>query len=139
MMGNGRQRWKMIKLDSCYGGYALIDVLMALFLFSMSFIVLYGLTETSNIKSQQATNLTKAVNIAWNTMERLSGQSWAENLAKNKCIPGDTVVGSEGLFEWAIYADWDIYPELLEVETEVKWLENGKIRSYHLGSLYYVD
>jgi hypothetical protein len=129
----------MIISDSSNGGYALIDVLMALFLFSMSFFVLYGLTEASNYKSQQASNLSEAVNIAWKTMERLSGRSWVENLAKKECIPGDIVVGSEGLFDWTIYADWDVYPELLEVETEVKWLENGKVCSYRLGSLYYVD
>jgi hypothetical protein len=129
----------MIFSDSSNGGYALIDVLMALLLFSMSFFALYGLTETSNFKSQQASNLTKAVNIAWKIMEGLSGRSWAENLAKKECIPGDAVVGSEGLFVWTIYADWDVYPELLEVETEVKWLENGKVYSYRLGSLYYVD
>lgn len=138
-MGNGRKYWKMIKPVSAYGGYALIDVLMALLIFSMSFFVLYGLTEASYIKSQQASNLTKAVNIAWKTMERLSARSWTENLTQKDCIPGDTVVGSEGLFEWTIYADWDVYPELLEVETEVKWLENGKVCSYRLGSLYYVD
>ncbi len=129
----------MNKLDGSYGGYALIDVLVALFLFSIGFFVIFGLTETGYVKSRQASNLTKAVNIAWKTMERLSGRSWADNLAENECIPGDTVVGSEGLFEWTIYADWETYPELLEVETEVKWLENGKVCSYRLESLYYVD
>lgn len=129
----------MIKSDSVHGGYVLIDVLMALFIFSMSFFALYGLTEASYYKSRQASNLSKAVSIAWKTMERLSGRSWTENLIKKECIPGDKVVGSEGLFEWTIYADWDVYPELLEVETEVKWLENGKVCSYRLGSLYYAD
>ncbi|MHB8124040.1 MAG: type IV pilus modification PilV family protein [Desulfitobacteriaceae bacterium] len=130
---------KTVNSVSCKGGYALLDVLMALFLFSISFAVLFGLTETTNIENQQSANLTQAMNIAQKSIERLAGRSWAENIANRECIPGGAVVGSEGLFDWTLYAEWDVFPELLEIQTEVKWLEKGKIRSYRLGSLYHVD
>ncbi len=112
---------------------------MALFLFSISFPILFGLTETTNLENQQASNLSQAMNIAQKSMERLAGRSWTENIANSECIPGGVVMGREGLFEWTLYAEWDTFPDLLEIETEVKWLERGITRSYRLGSLYYAD
>ncbi len=130
---------KMVSSESSNGGYALLDVLMALFLFSISFPVIFSLTETTNFQNQQVTNLTQAMIMAQRSMDRLAGRSWTENIANGECIPGGIVEGNEGFFDWAVYAQWDNYPVLLEIETEVKWLEKGKIRSYRLGSLYHVD
>ncbi len=135
----GDRRLKRVSSDSSSEGYALLDVLMAIVLFSISFPVLFGLTETTNFQNQQVANLTQAMNLAQNSMERLAGRSWTENVANGECIPGGVVMGSEGLFDWKISAEWDRFPDLLEIETEVKWLERGKIQRYHLGSLYHVD
>lgn len=136
--GAGRLHLKRVNSDSSRG-YALLDVLLALFLFSISFPALFGLTETTNFENQQASNLSQAMNIAQKSMERLAGGSWTENIANSGCILGGVVVGREGLFGWTISAEWDTFPDLLKIETEVKWLERGKIRSYRLGSLYYAD
>ncbi|HWQ89275.1 MAG TPA: hypothetical protein VN374_04815 [Desulfitobacteriaceae bacterium] len=130
---------KMLISDEGKKGYALVDVLMALFLFSISFSVVYGLTETAVSENQQTANLTQAMNIARKSMERLAERPWSENLAEGGCIPSETVTGNEGLFDWTLCAEWDEYPELLNIEIEVEWLEKGKIHSYYLGSVYYVD
>lgn len=130
---------KMLVSDKGKKGYALVDVLMALFLFSIGFSVVYSLTETAVSENQQAANLTQAMSIAQKTMDRLAVRPWSENLAEGECIPGETVTGCEGLFDWTLYAEWDEYPELLNIEMEVEWLEKGDARSYHLGSVYYVD
>jgi len=129
----------MLVSDKGKKGYALVDVLMALFLFSLGFSVLYSLTETAVSENQQAANLTQAVSIAQQTMDRLAVRPWSENLAEGKCIPAEPFTGCEGLFDWTLYTEWDENPELLNIEMKVEWLEKGDIRSYHLGSVYYVD
>jgi hypothetical protein len=129
----------MLVSDKGKKGYALVDVLMAVFLFSLGFSVVYSLTETAVSENQQAANLTQAVSIAQQTMDRLAARPWSENLAEGKCIPAETVTGCEGLFDWTLYTEWDENPELLNIEMKVEWLEKGDTRSYHLGSVYYVD
>jgi type II secretory pathway component PulJ len=125
--------------DKGWQGYALIDVLMALLLFSLSFSIVYGLTETAITQNQKAANLTQAKNIARTKLEKLAARPWSENIAAGECLPGDTVVGSEGLFAWTLYAAWEEYPELLNIEIKVEWLEGGKSRSYSWETIYYVD
>ena len=137
--GDRRLRLNRVSSEISSGGYALLDVLMALFIFSISLPVIFSLTETTNFENQQVTNLTQAMIVAQRSMDRLAGRSCPENIANGDCIPGSIVEGNEGLFDWTVYAEWDDFPVLLEIETEVKWLEKGTIRSYRLGSLYYVD
>lgn len=117
----------------------LLDVLLGLFIFSLGFAVLFGLTEEAVFEAQQASTLMEAANLAQETMDRLTTQGWSENIATGACLPGSTVEGNEGRFHWLVRSDWDDIPQLLRVGIEVSWLERGKYSIYKLESLYAVD
>lgn len=117
-------------------GFVLLDVILALFLFTVGFAALYGLSEKALSEADQALCLTEAANHAQNIMETLGAESWRDNIRRGSCIPGGEVEGSEGFFRWRVYSDWDIPDELLRVKVEVSWLEQGSIQSYTLESLY---
>ena len=120
-------------------GFVLLDVLLALFLFTLGFVALYGLSESALGEAEQALNLTQAANCAQNVMESLTAEPWMDNINKGQLIPGGEVVGQEGLFHWRVYSDWDIPNELLRVRVEVSWLEQQRVQSYELESLYAIQ
>jgi len=120
-------------------GYVLFDVLLALFLFSLGFAVLFGLTEGAIFEARQASTLMEGANLAQGKMEQLAVQVWQDNIARQACIPGGTVEGNEGKFHWLIVSDWDDIPQLLRVSVEVRWTERGNPYQYKLECLYEVD
>ena len=120
-------------------GFVMFDVLLALFLFSLGFAVLFDLTESAVSEARQASTLMEGANLAQKTMDGLAVHAWADNIALQACIPGGTVVGNEGNFHWEIRANWDDFPRLLRVSVEVRWLERGKQTKYKLESLYAVE
>lgn len=117
-------------------GFVLLDVMLALFLFTVGFAALYGLSEKALSEADQALRLTEAANHAQNIMESLGAESWQDNIQRGSCIPGGEVEGSEGFFRWKVYSEWDIPNELLRVRVEVSWLEQGRVQIYTLESLY---
>jgi hypothetical protein len=119
-------------------GFVLLDVVFALFLFTLGFVALYGLTEGATREAQQVINLTEAANHAQDLMEELSAHSWTDNLAIGRCIPGETVEGQKGRFQWKIFSKWNNPGELLSVEVEILWKEQGKIQNYTLITLFSV-
>jgi hypothetical protein len=120
-------------------GYVLFDVLLGLFLFSLGFAVLFGLTEGAVSEARQASTLMEGANLAQKIMDRLAVQLWSDNIARQACIPGETVEGHEGKFRWLIVSDWDDIPQLLRVSVEVRWVERGNPAWYKLESLYAVE
>ncbi|MGI6118966.1 MAG: hypothetical protein ACOYIB_00050 [Desulfosporosinus sp.] len=120
-------------------GYVLFDVLLGLFLFSLGFAVLFGLTEGAVSEARQAASLMEGANLAQKTMDCLTAQGWSENIATGACLPGDTVEGNEGRFYWQVRTDWDDIPQLLRVSVEISWFERGKPARYKLESLYAVE
>lgn len=120
-------------------GYVLFDVLLALFLFSLGFAVLFGLTEGAVSEARQASTLMEGANLAQKIMDRLAVQIWSENIASQACIPGGTVEGHEGKFRWLIHSEWEDIPQLLRVSVEVRWVERGNPPWYKLESLYAVE
>jgi len=120
-------------------GYVLFDVLLALFLFSLGFAVLFGLTEGAVSEARQASTLMEGANLAQEIMDRLAVQIWSDNIARQACIPGGTVEGHEGKFRWLIVSNWDDIPQLLRVSVEVRWAERGNPAWYKLESLYAVE
>lgn len=121
------------------GGYALTDVLLAVFLFTLGFTVLYGLTEGAYQETQRAANLTEAANLAQAKLDQLAAHEWQENIAAGKCIPGSSVEGKDGKYSWAVNAQWEVLPNLLKVRVTVQWQENGGPRSYSLESVFYAN
>lgn len=117
----------------------MFDVLLALFIFSLGFAVLFGLTESAVTQSRQASTLMEGANLAQKTMERLAVRDWRDNIARQACIPGGTVEGEDGKFQWIIRSDWDDMPQLLRVSVEIVWIEKGNRSQYKLESLYVVD
>lgn len=120
-------------------GYVLIDVLLALFLFSLGFAMLFGLTEGAVFEARQASTLLEGANLAQEKLEQLAAQTWRYNIASRACIPGGTVEGNEGKFQWLIHSEWGDIPELLRVSVEVRWMERGNPYYYKLESLYVVE
>ena len=120
-------------------GYVLFDVLLALFLFSLGFAVLFGLTEAAVSEARQASTLQEGSNLAQKKMEQLAVHAWVDNIAGQACIPGGTVEGMEDKFHWLIQAEWDDMPQLLRVSVEVRWTERGNPYQYKLESLYDVE
>jgi Tfp pilus assembly protein PilV len=120
-------------------GYVLFDVLLALFLFSLGFAVLFGLTEGAVSEARQASSLMEGTNLAQKKLEELSAHAWADNIAQQACIPGGTVEGNEGKFHWKIVSNWDDIPQLLRVSVEVRWTERRNPAVYKLESLYAVE
>jgi hypothetical protein len=120
-------------------GYVLFDVLLALFLFSLGFAVLFGLTESAVYESRQAATLMEGANLAQKKLDQLAVHAWHENFAQQACLPGGTVEGNEGRFRWRIVSNWDDSPQLLRVRVEVEWTERGNPVWYKLESLYAVE
>jgi len=114
-------------------------VLLALFLFSLGFAVLFELTVGAVSESRQASTLMEGANLAQETMDRLATHAWSDNIARRDCIPGGTVEGTEGKFHWVICSEWHDIPELLKVSVEVFWTERGNPFQYKLESLYAVE
>jgi hypothetical protein len=117
----------------------LLDVLLAIFLFSLGFAVLYGLSEGALVEKRQASSLMEAANLAQKEMDQLAAHSWKENINHQACIPGGTVEGIEGNYRWLISSDWDDIPQLLRVSIEVHWIERGTFAVYKLESLFEVE
>lgn len=120
-------------------GYVLFDVLLALFLFSLGFAVLFGLTESAVLEARQASTLMAGANLAQKKMEQLAVHPWSDNITQQACIPGGTVEGNEDKFHWLIYSEWGDIPQLLKVSVEVRWTERGNPYQYKLESLYDVE
>jgi len=120
-------------------GYVLLDVLLALFLFSLGFAVLFGLTEGAVSEARQASTLMEGANLAQKKLEQLAVNAWSDNIARQACIPGGTVEGNEGRFHWLIHSEWGDIPELLRVSVEVRWTERGNPYQYKLETLYAVE
>ncbi|OLN32221.1 Tfp pilus assembly protein PilV [Desulfosporosinus metallidurans] len=117
----------------------MFDVLLALFLFSLGFAVLFGLTESAVSESRQASALIEGANLAQTKLDQLAVHTWSDNIARQACIPGGIVEGSEGKFHWLIRSDWDDIPQLLRISVEVRWAERGNLSSYKVESLYAVE
>jgi len=120
-------------------GYVLFDVLLGLFIFSLGFAVLYGLTEGAVSEARQASTLMEATNFAQKKLDQLAVRNWNDNIAQQACIPGGTVEGNEGKFRWSIYSEWQDIPQLLRVSVEVRWVDRGNAAWYKLESLYVVQ
>lgn len=120
-------------------GYVLFDVLLALFLFSLGFAVLFGLTEGAVSEARQAANLMEGANLAQKKLEQLAVHNWGDNIVRQACIPAGTVEGQEGKFHWLIVSNWDDSPQLLRISVEVLWTERGNPALYKLESLYAVE
>lgn len=114
-------------------------MLLAVFLFSLGFAVLFGLTEGAVFEARQASTLLEGANLAQEKLELLAAQTWRDNIARQACIPGGTVDGNEGEFQWLIHSEWGDIPELLRVSVEVSWIERGNPHLYKLESLYAVE
>jgi len=114
-------------------------VLLAVFLFSLGFAVLFGLTEGAVSQARQASTLMEGANLAQGIMDRLAVQKWSENISSQACIPGEIVVGNEGEFRWLIDSEWGDIPQLLRVSVEVRWTERGNPYQFKLESLYAVE
>lgn len=117
----------------------MFDVLLALFLFSLGFAVLFDLTESAIFESRQASALMEGANLAQSKLDELAARTWSENIAGQACIPGGIVEGNEGKFHWLIRSDWDDIPQLLRVSVEVSWSEGRRPSSYKVESLYAVE
>lgn len=120
-------------------GFALLDALMAIFLFGLGFAVLFGLTESALAEATQAENLTQAANIAQEKIEALHGRSWLDNFVQGACLPGQVVEGDEGRFRWRVFSEWEELPDTLHVKVEVLWPEGRTKRTYQLESVYHVE
>ncbi|AGA69878.1 hypothetical protein Desdi_2454 [Desulfitobacterium dichloroeliminans LMG P-21439] len=117
-------------------GFVLLDVVLALFLFTLGFAALYGLSESAIKEAEQALRITEAANKAQSILESLAGDSWRDNINAGRCLPGGEVEGWEGIFRWTIDADWELPEELIRVRVEIAWLEQGSVRVYCLENLY---
>lgn len=133
------QTFELKVQSSKISGYVLLDVLMAIFLFAIGFLVLYGLVEGAIRETQQAANLNQAANIAQGVLEDLNSRPWPENLAEGACVPGGLVEGQEGNYRWSLQTNWDTLPTLLRLNLEINWQDQGQIRKYSLESLYNVE
>ncbi len=121
------------------GGFVLFDVLLAVFLLSIGFAVLFGLTEGAVSEARQASTLMEGANLAQKKLEQLAAHAWSDNLSSQACIPGGKVEGDDGKFHWLIYSQWEGTPQLLKVSVEVSWTERGNPYQYKLESLYAVE
>ncbi|MEA4900462.1 hypothetical protein [Desulfitobacterium sp.] len=120
-------------------GFVLIDALIAIFLLTMSFAALYGLTEGAIQNSREALVTTEAANLAQELMEQLSARPWSENFAEGQCIPGGKVQGTKNGLQWSISSAWELENVLLKVTTEVTWPKKGHLTTYGLTTLFYVE
>lgn len=120
-------------------GYVLFDVVLALFLFSLGFAVLFGLTEGALTQARQATALMEGANLAQETMDQLAVNSWSENFISGACIPGGLVEGREGKYHWVIESNWEDIPQLLRVSVLVRWRDQDTPFEYELECLYEVE
>ena len=116
----------------------MFDVLLGLFLFSLGFAAVFGLTEGAVSEARQASTLMEGANLAQEKLEQMALHAWSENIASQACIPGGTVKGNEGKFHWLIRSEWGDIPQIIRVNIEVRWTERGNPYQYNLESLYAV-
>ncbi len=117
----------------------MLDVLLAVFLFSLGFATLYGLYERALAEAHQSLSLMEAANLAQMKMEQLAAQSWRDNIDAQRCLPGRTVEGNEGNLQWRIDSNWEDIPQLLRVKVNVHWIERETSEYYQIESLFEVE
>lgn len=139
LLGKLNKRWSRGGVVTQKQGYILLDVLLALFLFSLGFAALFGLTEGALAESRQGATLLEGANLAQKKLDQLAAQRWDNNIARQACIPNGTVEGNEGKFHWLIASTWDDIPQLLRVSVEVRWSEEENLGWYKLETLYDVE
>lgn len=135
----GARAEQRLNAERSRSGFALIDVLLALFLFSLGFAALYGLEEAALAETRAAVTLTEAANQAQTRMENLLSHSWIDNLSTGRIIPGGLVKSDEGFFQIQTASAWGELPWLLKVTVRVEWTQGKHRRSYELEGLYYVE
>jgi len=112
---------------------------MGIFLFSIGFAGLYGLTEAAVQQTQEGKNLIEAANLAQSIMDELANQGWGDKLAAGLYVPGNPVEGESGIFHWTVTTEWDGVPSLLRVNVEVSWPESGGSQSVVLRGMFDVE
>ena len=113
-------------------GFVLIDVLLALFLFTIGFAAVYGLSIGAIKEGEEALNVTMAANIAQELMETFA----SEVKGRENRIPDGIIQGKKDLFQWQITTEWIIPEKLLQVNVSITWLERGKTQEYRLTSMF---
>lgn len=130
----------LMKKVSCYhdyikkkdSGFVLLDVLLALFLFTTGFAAVYGLSIGALKEGEEALNLTKAANIAQELMETFA----SEVCGTGNRIPDGIMQGKKEEYHWQITTEWIIPEKLLQVNVHITWLERGRTQGYKLTSLF---
>jgi len=118
-------------------GYAFIDILVGLLIFSLGFATILSLNNWVVQAKVQAENYMEAINIASSTMDEII------NEYKNKEFTGDfadilNLNDRYGKYERIIVMTKDA-PNLWLISVKLEWIERGEPREYLLESLLYVN
>ena len=118
-------------------GYAFIDILVGLLIFSLGFATILSLNNWVVQAKVQAENYMEAINIASSTMDEII------NEYKNKEFNGDfadilNLNDRYGKYERIIVMTKDA-PNLWLISVKLEWIERGEPREYLLESLLYVN
>jgi hypothetical protein len=113
-----------------------MDVLMALFLFSVGFATIASLHVAALREARQVLSINQAANLARNQMETWTANGWRENIHSGVCLPGGRIQGQEEMFVWTLEVDWEEENVLLRVTCAVEWPEGGECKLFILESYY---
>lgn len=132
-MASGSQRlWK-----SDNYGYILLDILLGLFILGIGLAVIWGLNNSTVLKSGQVDSSLQAVNLASSTLDELLCE-FDEDKSYIYKYSSVEVKDRFGLFERIIRAEWKTM-NLVLLTVEIEWLERGVSKEYCLESYYYAQ
>lgn len=132
-MASGSQRlWK-----SDNYGYILLDILLGLFILGIGLAVIWGLNNSTVLKSGQVDSSLQAVNLASSTLDELLCE-FDEDKSYIYKYSSVEVKDRFGLFERIIRAEWKTM-NLVLLTVEIEWPERGVSKEYCLESYYYAQ
>ena len=118
-------------------GYILLDILLGLFILGMGLAVIWGLNNSTVLKSGQVDSSFQAINLASSTLDELlcifdEDKAYIDNYTSVE------VTDRIGLFERGIGAEWKTM-NLVLLTVKIKWLEREVSKEYCLESYYYAQ
>lgn len=120
-------------------GFIYLDIVIALFIFGLGFVVVVGIVNAAYLKNSHTTNYLKAINLASSAMD--TTLSIIEEDASSVAVYLNGQVSNQaGSYDVNIRAEWEnVDLGLINVTVAVDWMERGNSKKYLLYRLYHLS
>lgn len=120
-------------------GFIYLDIVIALFIFGLGFVVMVGIINAAYLKNSHTTNYLKAINLACSAMD--TTLSILEKDASSAAVYlNNHVSNNVGSYNVDIRAEWkNTDLGLINVTVAVDWMERGNSKKYLLYRIYHLS